>query len=217
MRMFNFTKSLFLASMFVVFTFVLTGCFGPAKAELSKNEKSKDGVALESYLPENTLMMISLSTQDETQRTSFQNLMNYFPQEDMKTFWENTMKDLTLELEKTGMTYENDIAPIFGDSYRLTFGLAGEISKETPDMYIALTLTDKAKAATFIEKMLKEDNGETLKKGNLLGATIIDNETEDMYLALYKDTILITNVLENREAALRRAAKNDPSLFAGRL
>ncbi|MBA4336417.1 hypothetical protein C0416_01405 [bacterium] len=217
MRMFNFTKSLFLASLFVVFTFVLTGCFGPAKAELSKNEKSNDGVALENYLPEDTLMMISLSTQDDDQRASFQNLMSYFPQEDMKTLWESMMKDLTLELEGSGMTYEEDIAPIFGDSYRFTFGLAGEMSDEDPDMYIALTLADKEKATAFIEKMLEEDNGEDLKKGNIFGAMTVDNEDEDMYLALYKDTILITNVLENREAALKRVSKNESSLLSSEI
>jgi len=217
MRMFNFTKSLFIASMFVVFAFVLTGCFGPAKAELSKTEKSNDGVALENYLPEDTIMMISLSTQDEKQRASFQNLMSYFPQEDMKTLWESMMTDLNLELKEKGMTYEEDIAPIFGDSYRFTFGLSGDMSKEDPDMYIALTLTDKKKAEALIEKMLEEDDDKNLKKGNIFGAMTIDNEDEDMYLALYKDTILITNVLENREAALKRVAKNDASLLSSEL
>jgi len=68
MRMLNFAKSLAVASLFTVFTFMATGCFGPAKVNLSNNEKSAQGVAIENYLPQDTIMMGSISTQDKNQR-----------------------------------------------------------------------------------------------------------------------------------------------------
>lgn len=217
MRMLSFTKSLIMASLFVVFAFALTGCGGPAKVVLSDNEKSPEGVALEDYLPEDTLIMVSISTQDKGQRESFQNLMSYFPQEDTDALWEGMMEELTLGLEEAGLTYEDDIAPIFSDSYRFTFGMAGDLEKDDPDMYIAITLADTDKAKSLLQKALEEDSDGDLTQGTILGAMTIDKESEDMYLALYKDTLLITNLSENREAALKRVVKNEASILSNEL
>ena len=212
MNMFRFIKSLMLASLFAVFVFALTGCGGPAKVALTDSEKSPEGVSIEDYLPQDTLMMISISTQDKDQREAFQTIINYFPEEDMQNAWKSMVKEFGPKLEKTGISYENDIAPIFGNSYRFTFGMTGDIKKDDPDMYIALTLADSEKAKSLLEKLIEKDNDLTSEE--LFGAMTLDNKSEDMYLALYKDTILITNVAENRESALKRMVKNEESILS---
>lgn len=215
MSMFKFSRTLFVASLFAVFAFALTGCGGPAKVELSDAEKSPEGVALEDYLPQDTLMMMTVTTQDESQRESFNTLMSYFPQEDMDALWESFMLEMALELEESGLDYEEDIAPIFSDSYRFTFGMAGELEQDEPDMYIAFTVADTEKAKALIEKAIEEDDDAV--SGTVLGAMTVDNESDDMYLALYKDTLLITNIAKNRDAAIKRVVKNEASILSNEL
>lgn len=215
--MFKVSKALIIASLFVVSTLMLTGCWGPSKAALNDTEKSAEGIALEDYLPKDTLVMVSVSTQDKEQKEAFDKLFSYFPQEDLDKLWENMIEELTLELEETGMTYEEDIAPIFSDNFRFTFGMAGDMTQDDPDMYIALTLADKEKAKSLIEKMLEEDEEGNLSQNAIMGAMTVDNEDKDMYLALYKDTLLITNIKENREAAIKRVIKNEESILSNDL
>ncbi|MCD6109498.1 DUF3352 domain-containing protein, partial [bacterium] len=210
MRMLNFAKSLAVASLFTVFTFMATGCFGPAKVNLSNNEKSAQGVAIENYLPQDTIMMGSISTQDKNQRENLQKLLGYFPKEEAKTLWESLTKELGPKLKEANITYEDDLAPLFDDNFRITLGLKED--KQTT--YIAFTLADTKKANALIEKTLNKDNKESLTKGEAFGSTIIDDEKGKIYMALYKDTFLLTNSKESRDSALKRIVKNEPSILS---
>lgn len=122
------------------------------------------------------------------------------------------MLKMALKLKDAGLNYKKDVAPIFGDSYRFTFGISGDMEKGDPDMYVALTLNDSDKAKALLDKMI-EDNDDVVS-GTVLGAMTVDDEANDMYLALYKDTLLITNVAENRDAALKRVTKNEASILS---
>ncbi|MBD3250250.1 MAG: DUF3352 domain-containing protein, partial [Candidatus Pacebacteria bacterium] len=217
MKMFRFTKSLATAMMFVVFAFMLGGCGQPAKVELKNTQQSPQGVVLEDYLPEDTLMMATISTQDAEQRKQFEQLMSYFPQEDIDTLWQQAMLEFSMELEEAGLTYKEDIAPIFSEQYRVTFGLAGEMRQDDPDIYVAFTVANSEKAQALMDTIIEDDSDGDLTHGTVLGATTINDSAEDMYLALYKDTVILTNREENRDAALKRVAQNQPSVRSNEL
>lgn len=215
--MFRFTKSLATAVMFVIFAFTLGGCGQPAKVELANTQQSPQGVVLEDYLPEDTLIMVTISTQDADQRKQFKQLMSYFPQKDINSLWQQAILELSMELEEAGLTYEEDIAPIFSEQYRATLGLAGEMDQDDPDIYVAFTVADSEKTQALLDTIIEDDSDDDLTHGTILGATTINDSDEDMYLALYKDTIILTNREDNRDAALKRVAQNQPSLRSNEL
>lgn len=217
MKTFRFTKSLITAGIFVIFAFMLSGCGETAKVELQSTQKSVQGVVLEDYLPEDTLMMMTISTQDSEQREQFEQLMSYFPQEDIDQLWQQAILEFSMELEEAGLAYEEDIAPIFSEQYRITFGLAGDMKRDNPDIYIAFTVADSQKTQALLDKIIEQDSNGNITHGTVLGARTINDIDEDMYLALYKDTVILTNREENRDAALKRVAQNNPSLRSSEL
>ena len=217
MKMFRFTKPLLAASIFVVFAFTLGGCGNPEKVEMESTQKSEQDIVLEDYLPEDTLMMMTISTQNAEQQEHLNKLISYFPQEDIDQLWQQAILEFSMALQEAGLTYEEDIAPIFSKHYRVTFGMVGDMKQDNPDIYIAFTVADSEKTQDLLDKIIEQDSDGDLTHGTVLGAKTINDTDEDMYLALYKDTVILTNREENRDAALKRVVQDQPSLRSNTL
>lgn len=211
MRNLSYLKRLIAVSLFVVLTFTLTGCGDPEKAEISENSKSKTGIALEDFLPQDTLMFFSINTQDQGQRENFFKLLSYFPQEDLEKLMEEGIKNMNKELADAGLSYEENFEPIVSDNFMALIGLAGDLAQDEPDIYAAFTIADIEKANAIIDIMAEDSE---MELGDLWGYKTINNEEEDMFVVLYEDTILVTNIKENRDEAVKRVKDNNESLLS---
>ncbi|MBU1446325.1 DUF3352 domain-containing protein [Patescibacteria group bacterium] len=211
MRNSSYFKRFIAVGLFFVLIFTLTGCGSPDKAEVAASSKSKTGIALEDFLPQDTLMFFSINTQDKTQRENFLRLLSYFPQEDITKLMEEGFSEMNKELAQTGLSYEEDFKPIISDNFMAIMGLAGDLNQDEPDIYVAFTIADIEKANALLE-LMSEDEG--MEIGNLWGYKTLDDTAEDMYVVLYEDTILVTNIKENREEAVKRVKDNKESLLS---
>jgi hypothetical protein len=214
MRIKFFLKSLFIVGLLAAFIFSLTGC---NKYELDESKLSDQGVALENYIPKDAMIMMTLNNKNELQKQKLDKLGSYFPQESVKKMYEGILEEAQMELDKTGINFEEDVKPIFGENYRVLMAMGGNPENlredEMPEMYIAATVQDTEKMQALINKLAE---GEA-EKGEQFGATTLDNETEDSYLALYKDTILLTNKQNIRHSALKRMNNNEESILSNEL
>ena len=210
MKFSSFLKTFSLTVLFILAAFVLTGC-GPDKAPADATEMSAQGVVLEDYLPSDTLMSVSLNTFDDTQRAKLDQLKSLFPQEDFNNLYQSLTEELSMQLESSGITYENDIQPVLGDKFRFLFGMAGQINTDTePNVYFALTVTDTAKANDLLNKIA--DSNSKITKEDIDGNPGLTDGEGKMFLVLYKDTVLITNNSDTRLAAVERVRDDKESL-----
>ncbi len=211
MRIKSFLKSLFVVGLLGVFTLSLTAC--NSKFELDQSKLSPQGIALENYLPGDAMIVMTINKQDPAQKEKLDKLGQLFPEETVKKLYEDIVKNLQLELDQVELNFEEDILGAFGDNNRILFAMNGNLEttdenkKPTPEFYVASTFQDSEKMQTLIDKLA--ENG--AKKGELFGATTLDDK--DMYLAIYKDTILITNKENLRHEALKRMQNNEESLL----
>jgi len=211
MRNLSYLKRLITISLFIVLTFTFTGCGAPDKAELSTSSKSKSGIALEDFLPQDTLMSFSINTQNQSQRENFFKFLSYFPKEDISKLMEQGITEINNELADSGLSYKEDFQPIISNNFIAIIGLSGNLDQDDPDIYLAFTIADLEKANIVLDLIAEDPNVQT---GDLWGYKIIDDETEDMFIALYKDTILVTNIKENRDEAVKRMKDNQESLLS---
>ena len=225
MRFSRFIYKLTILSVFAVFLLSLTGC-GESKFELSPEQKSPQGVSLEDALPADTVISVSINTQNKEQREKFENLKSYFPNEDYDKLIKSALDDLNMELTDIGLSYENDIAPLFSEKFKGVFGITGEFPKtpklkkgekasvkaKSPDMIIAFTVADPKKAEEIINIMAEKNSNAALTK--VFDFPALDNKKESMYLALYKDVVIMSTTENNRFEAIKRLRNNENSLLA---
>ncbi|MBN1494113.1 DUF3352 domain-containing protein [Candidatus Peregrinibacteria bacterium] len=213
MRNSKFLITLTGLGVLTVLVLLLSGC-GPSKMQIPESEKSAQGVVLEDFLPENTIMSFSINTHDALQKDKFEKIKSYFPSDDFENLVKSALEDLNMELTSSGLTYENDIAPIFSDSFKAVFAMSGNLYEKNsdPDIYIAFTIGDEQKAEALIKTAAERNRNLEIKKP--FDFLALDNEKKEMFLALYKDTILITNTSKTRYEALKRQRNNEPSLLA---
>jgi hypothetical protein len=215
MRIKFFVKSLFVVGLLAVFALTLTAC--NSKFELDQSKLSPQGIALENYLPGDAMIVMTINKQDTAQKEKLDKLGTLFPEETVKNIYEDIVKNLQLELDQVELNFEEDILGAFGENNRILFAMNGNFEKTdedkepVPEFFIASTFQDSEKIQTLIDK-LAENGGE---KGELFGATTLDNK--DMYLAVYKDTILITNKQNLRHEALKKMQNNEESLLNNEL
>lgn len=214
MKITNLFKALTLAAVFTLPVLMFIGC-GPAKVSLHETDLSKQGVALENYLPEDTLMYMSANLADSDQKNKFQNLLAKFPQEEMGPFFDGILEEISAALSGSGIEFKDDLAPAFGDDFKVIFSMAGPLGPENPEddptMYIAFTLNDTDILMQTIDKMIAEKEGYV--KGEQFGEVILDNDEEPSYAVIFKDTLLITNKKEARHDALKRMKNNENSVL----
>lgn len=197
MKVSNLIKALLLAAIFSIF---LTGC--TSKLELHDSEKSQQGVELENYLPTDTVLSFSINMNDEGQKNDFNTLIANFPQENSTKFIEGLFEELEMETE--------DLFPMFGDSARaiIAMSINSENQDDDPNIYLAATIEDQTKLETLLE---------TWEKSEQFNEVIYDNDDEDFYIAIYKDTVLLTNKKQLRLESLRRMKNNEESLLSNEM
>jgi len=211
----SFLKSLFIVGLLIVSITVLTGC--DKKAQLHDSELSSEGVALENYLPIDAMIAFTINKQDPNQQQKLSELGELFPEETVQLMYESIMEEIQLELDQKNLSFDNDIAPAFGENHRMLMAMGSDVEslkeEDMPEVYLAATLEDKAKMAELVDKLADEGYA----KSTEFGATILDNEDNDFYLALYKDTMLLTNKKLLRHEALKRMNNNEESLLSNPL
>jgi len=189
-------KALLLAA---VFSMLLTGCSN--KIDLKDTDKSPEGVALENYIPSDTVLSMTINLTDEGQKKDLEAITSKFPQEKASEIIEGIIEELEIE---------EDFWPAFGDSPRFLFAMSNAEDEESidPDIYLAATLEDRKKFESLFEDYTQAE---------LFNELTIDNEDDDFYLAFYKDTFILTNKKQLRHEALKRMHNNEESLLSNDL
>lgn len=191
---------------FVVFLSILvffsSGC-APEKAEIHESEKSVEGVVLENFLPEDTIITYSFNTQNNSQRENLDELLQHFPENNLESLFE-----LANESTPTGIEFE-ELKSVFSDKFRVLVGMRGPAEKNDPEIYIATTIADTKKALELVDKLAATDKFE---KGELDG--YITLSSDKLYLVLYKDTVLIVEENELLHQAVTRIENNEKSLLS---
>jgi len=214
MRMLNFAKLFTMASLFAVSMFIFSGCFSPTNIDITNKQQSRQGLAIENYLPKDTLAMITFSTQDKNQREALENIISYFPKNDASNLLETLTAEITPKLKQANINWKEDLAPIFNDNFKVIVGISKNPNKQTFNTYIAFTLANVEKTSALLDKIMTKDNGESLIKKEVFGAKIIDDDDRRIYSAIYKDTLLITNSAKKRDEAVKRIAKKQASILS---
>lgn len=212
MKISNLLKALLLAA---IFSMLLTGC--TSKITLHDSEKSQQEVELENYLPKDTVLTLSVNLNSQGQKEDFNALMAKFPQETTTKFVEGFVEELQLEFDALETNLEEDILPAFGENTRIILGMAidPENTDGDPNMYLAATLEDPTKLTELLEKWIENDPRYT--KSEQFNEVIYDNENDDFYLAIYKDTFLLTNKKQLRLEGLRRMKNSEESLLSNEM
>ena len=146
MKVTNLLKALLLAALF---SMLLTGCTN--KIELHENDQSAQKVALENYLPKDTVLTMTLNLTDESQKQDFAKIASKFPQETAGKFLEGLLEELQMEFDKLETNLQDDLWPAFGDSPRILLAMSNS-EDEDPDIYLAATLADRSKLEETINK-----------------------------------------------------------------
>ncbi len=212
MRLTSLLKTLTLVSIFAIFTFSLSGCFAPKKADVHETEKSPQGVIMEDFLPQETVIAFNINTQDKSQREKLNNLKDLFPKKDLEGITKAFIEEVDLKLENLTLSFKDDIKPLLSDSFRVLIGMSGEFDSEDsePEPYVVFTVADAKKAEEVFDKVASADDN--VEKTEVFGFTALDNAKEDSYLVLYKDTVLVTSTRDLRHAAVKRMKNNEASI-----
>ena len=230
MRFSKFLFTLITLSIFSVSLLTFTGC-GPEKYQLPEAEKSPQGVSLEDFIPEDAMMALSINTLDKTQREKFENLKSYFPSKDYDNLIKSALDDMNMKLSDMGLSYEKDIAPIFSNEFKGIISMSGNFPvpsklKKTgtkgtkdpkeavvqPDVIFAFTVADTKKAEELLTKIAEKNSDAVSVK--IFEYQGLDNEKENMYIALYKDTVVMANTANKRFEAVKRARNNENSILS---
>lgn len=210
MKVSKFLKALLLATLFGM---LLTGC--TSKVQLHDSDKSAEGVELENYLPKNAMLAVSINLQDEGQRNDLKAIVEKFPQEKANEIIEGILDEIQMEFDDLETNIKEDLGPIFGDSPRIMLAMSGSFALETeenPDVYLLSTIADPGKLEALLDKWIENDPNYT--KDILFNEIVVDNEDDDFYLAIYKDSFILTNKKQLRHEALKRMKNNEESLLS---
>jgi hypothetical protein len=88
-------------------------------------------------------------------------------------------------------------------------------SNEDPDIYLLSTVADTNKLEALFDKWIENDHN--YKKDILFNEVVVDNNEDEFYIAIYKDTFILTNKKQLRHEALKRMKNNEESLLSHEL
>ncbi|MBT5016275.1 DUF3352 domain-containing protein [Candidatus Peregrinibacteria bacterium] len=181
-----------LVSVVLASSFLFSGCLnGPTFYE---THQSQLGYLIEETLPHDTWFSFSISTLNEAQRTSFQNLIARFS-DDADDFRTSILSGIDENLATVDLSYIEDIQPILGEE-GLRFMFALSDGDDAPVMHAGLTLDNPEKAEDLFDELIGEGRfvRKVVKDYDLYFNVYAEEEGKDVfYFGLYEDLMLIAN------------------------
>lgn len=207
-----FRMKKFFVALFACGLFVLGGC---QQAGDDPNAHSgfttSQGVKAESFLPQESFMVVKFGTDDAQQKANLEKLASYFPQEAWKNLMIELARDFNDEFAELGMTFEDDLLPAIGDNAQIMIGFFGEISEEEePDILAVLSFAQPDTFAGWMEAATSEGNGQ---KQSYKNYSIYNGPGQESYIVPYKDVLIMGSTVKIVKEAIDRAEAGGPSLL----
>ncbi len=162
----------------LILLLVFSGCSGGSFEDLNA---SYDGVLIEQLLPADVSFVLSVTTKDKGQRSSFADFVDEFSDGE-----EGFLDQIEARFAEMGMDYEEDVKPILGDDgFRLVMAYSGE------DSYVAMTVSDKEKAEEWMAATAESGEATAMELGDLTIYVSGDSGYES-YTALIGDVLMVT-------------------------
>ncbi len=178
-----------------IFLLSFTGCGEKLAVSGNSAFTSDKGVKVETLLPEQVSILLSLGTKEVEQQNKFAKLIQAFPQDSFK----NTLTTQIAHLE--------DILPLIGEHPRAMVAFTGGVDTPTPDVIAIVAITDETATDTALEKLTQEG----YIKNSTNGAIIYSKE--DFSLVRYQDLVILATKKTLIEEALKRSQEKTASLL----
>ncbi len=156
-----------------------------------KEHSSASGLLPESFLPANASMVLSYSLMDEEQNAAFLALMTKV--EDKNKASKTVSESFAGALGQFNLDYDKDLAPAFGDKFRLVYEtLPGTTtgSGSTVDAYTVITLADPVKMKNSMDFLVASGS---LQKKTFNDYDAYVNDVDQFYSTIYQDLFFIAN------------------------
>lgn len=204
----KFIRIFLLMAAFLLF---FSGCNGGNFENLNSSDS---GNMIEQLLPQDTWMMISITTKDAEQVGHFNDLVERFSEENTDDF----LTQMKNGFATMGLDYDEDIAPILGDEgFRVVIAYAPSADSDDVANFVGMTISDVEKAQEWLDSLVSLGEATVLSLGEI-DAYVSDVEGEESYTALIDDILLVTNssaALLNAKGQL--AAKGGESLMTNEM
>lgn len=185
----------------LVLSFLLVGCQGTPANNGSVMVSAK-GTKLESFMPADSFVMVTLGTDDAQQKDMLGKLWANFPQDQAKEFMDTTVAELNKSLQEQGYSFDKDVLPIIANDQRAMVSISGEMDKEkTPRVVLAVPLTLPEKAQELLDKEAAKG---TYEKQGYKNGTLYVQKAGSTFITIQGDVL----VLANEMAVLQQALDN---------
>jgi hypothetical protein len=188
---------------FLITTFVCVVCLSACQSNnyLSAFTTVK-GVRVETLLPTDSFFVFKVGTSDENQIKSLDGIIKKFPGVEMGFLRDKIVSEIDSQMLDSGLSFADDIIPVLGDKPQAIVAVAGQIENDqTPDIVIALQVSDEQKGNAFLEKLISTG----FQKQTYKTFDIYVDGGSRAYIVLYNDLLLITNRIALVQSGLDRA------------
>lgn len=182
-------RALFLASL-MLFTVLLSACASKGGSNDFSVHNSSQGLTPEAYIPGDVAFMVSYSLKAESQFDALKALETRLGDEGRIS--RTISEQLDTQLTESGLNYENDLAPAFGEQFRVVF--AANTASLDGEAFSVVTLEDPKKMKSTLDALVDAGDLE-FKKLSKVEAYV--SEVDQFYAGLQDDLFLVANTAEN--------------------
>ncbi len=156
-----------------------------------KEHASVSGLMPESFLPANASMVLSYSLMDDKQNDLVETLTEKV--EDKNQAKKTVSESLGSSLDKFNLNYEKDLAPAFGDRFRLVYETAPGVataSGQVTNSYTIITLEDAEKMKSTMDYLVSTGK---LEKKTFNDYEAYVSEVDKFYSTIDRDLFFISD------------------------
>ena len=144
----------------------------------------------EALLPQDVLFLVKFSTEDEKERNNYQELKEVLVP--IKEEFKNELiGEIEAKLTEYEINFENDIKPLFGEKTETIFAIGGELTADSPDVFIVQKLDNLEKYTELTNKLLNQQI--TFEIENGYKTKEIDESGEILFFGEKNGFLILTN------------------------
>jgi hypothetical protein len=163
----------------------------------------------EEFFDYETAFFAVLDTRNEGLVSILDGYLNQSPAGDAEGFVEVALEDLTTELSKANLNYEDDLAPAFEGGFELMYGMNDPYWFDQ-NQNLLITVSDSSALNAVIDKMAEFDD---YSKSTLFGFNTFTNEKEQIYLAYTSDVLVAWPSFSSRYLSLQSIKNGEQNLL----
>ncbi len=175
-----------------------------------KEHSSASGLLPEQFLPAEASMVLSYSLMNDDQNELVNALMEKV--EDKNRASKTISESFGTSLSQLNLDYDKDLAPAFGDRFRLVYATASAVSTgtgDTSDTYTVITLADSAKMTSTMDFLVASGK---LEKKTFNDYDAYVSEVDKFYSTINQDLFFISSSADGLTEM--REMKSEDSLWA---